>query len=166
MFDTYHRSVNELLFFAADLSEGQKAIAEFFDDKIRSIMESTFHIGMHKKLSPDEYSQLDLTTKLAVFDTLIATWQLKTRWDAVRPFSAIPFAMPEQFVPSYIKENGTFGNVKVTDWRSYLPMPNYPEYPSATTAVCYAHAEAMRRSLNTDNLKWAFEISNFFFFLF
>ena len=81
------------MFFASDLSEGQKAISEFFDDKIKSIFESTLHIAHHKKLSPDEYSQLDLTTKLAVFDALIVVWQLKTRWDAVRPFSAIPFAM-------------------------------------------------------------------------
>ena len=92
-FDAYKKSVKELLFFASDLSEGQKAISEFFDDKIKSIFESTLHIAHHKKLSPDEYSQLDLTTKLAVFDALIVVWQLKTRWDAVRPFSAIPFAM-------------------------------------------------------------------------
>ena len=92
-FDAYKKSVKELLFFASDLSEGQKAISEFFDDKIKSIFQSTLHIAHHKKLSPDEYSQLDLTTKLAVFDALIVVWQLKTRWDAVRPFSAIPFAM-------------------------------------------------------------------------
>ena len=125
------------------------------------------HIAHHKKLSPDEYSQLDLTTKLAAFDALIVVWQLKTRWDAVRPFSAIPFAMQSQFVPSYINANGTFGMVEAGEWKSFLPMPNYPEYPSATTAICYAHSEAMRRSLNSDGLKWAVDISkNFFEFLF
>ena len=97
-FDAYKKSVKELLFFASDLSEGQKAISEFFDDKIKSIFQSTLHIAHHKKLSPDEYSQLDLTTKLAVFDALIVVWQLKTRWDAVRPFSAIPFAMQVRYL--------------------------------------------------------------------
>ena len=85
-FDAYQQSGKEFLFFAAELSEGQKAIVEFFDDKIKSIMESIYNIGIHKKLSPDEYSQLDLTAKLAVFDALIVVWQLKTRWDAVRPY--------------------------------------------------------------------------------
>ena len=161
-FDAYKKSVKELLFFASDLSEGQKAISEFFDDKIKSIFESTLHIAHQKKLSPDEYSQLDLTTKLAAFDALIVVWQLKTRWDAVRPFSAIPFAMQSQFVPSYINANGTFGMVEAGEWKSFLPMPNYPEYPSATTAICYAHSEAMRRSLNSDGLKWAIDISKIF----
>ena len=96
-FDAYKKSVKELLFFASDLSEGQKAISEFFDDKIKSVFESTLHIAHQKKLSPDEYSQLDLTTKLAAFDALIVVWQLKTRWDAVRPFSAIPFAMQVRY---------------------------------------------------------------------
>ena len=64
-------------------------------------------------MSPDEYSQLDVTTKLAVFDALIVIWNFKTRWDAVRPFSAIPFAMKDKFVPSYIPSNRTFGSLKV-----------------------------------------------------
>ena len=175
--------MKELLFFASELSEGQKAISEFFDDKIKSVFASTLHMGLRKNLSPDEYSQLDLTTKLAVFDALIGkwvlflpnhdckpnysffpkivVWQLKTRWDAVRPFSAIPFAMESAFVPSYIPSNGTFGRISADEWKSYLPMPNYPEYPSATTAICYAHAEAMRRSLNSDDLKWAVDISEY-----
>ena len=37
-------------------------------------------------------------------------------------------------------------------------MPNYPEYPSATAAICYAHAEAMRRTLGTDHLKWTVDL--------
>ena len=76
-------------------------------------------------------------------------------------FSAIPFAMPGQLVPSYIRANGTFGTLMSDEWKSYLPMPNYPEYPSATTAICYAHAEAMRRSLASDSLKWTVNIGKF-----
>ena len=48
-YDDYERSVRELLFFTSELSEGQKAISEFFDDKIKSVMESTLHIGNLKK---------------------------------------------------------------------------------------------------------------------
>ena len=79
------------------------------------------------------------------------------------PCSAIPFAMKDQFVPSYLSTNGTFGSVSSDEWKSYLPMPNYPEYPSATTAICYAHAEAMRRLLGSDYLKWSIEMSKFEF---
>ena len=48
--------------------------------------------------------------------------------------------------------------LKSDEWTSYLPMPNYPEYPSATAAICYAHAEAMRRTLGTDHLKWTVDL--------
>ena len=74
------------LFIFLELRLWTKRISEFFDDKIKSVFQSTFHMGMLKQLSPDEYSQLDLTTKLAIFDVLIVNWNLKTRWDAVRPF--------------------------------------------------------------------------------
>ena len=43
------------------------------------------------------------------FHHSIVVWSFKTRWDAVRPFSAIPFAMKDQLVPSYIQSSGTFG---------------------------------------------------------
>ena len=48
-YDDYTKSVRELLFFTAELSEGQKAITEFFDDKIKSILASNLHIGNLKK---------------------------------------------------------------------------------------------------------------------
>ena len=40
--------------------------------------------------------------------------------------------MTGQFVPSYIHANGSFGMVGADEWKSYLPMPNYPEYPSGS----------------------------------
>ena len=36
---------------------------------------------------------------------------------------------------------------------------SFVNVPTATTAICYAHAEAMRRSLNSDHLKWSVDIS-------
>ena len=48
-YDDYEKSVRELLFFTSELSEGQKAISEFFDDKIKSVMATTLHIGNLKK---------------------------------------------------------------------------------------------------------------------
>ncbi len=102
-FAQYKKSVRDLLYFSSELTEAQKVVSEFFDDKIRSVFASTYHIAILKKLSPDEFSQLSLTSNLAVFDALIVAWQLKTRWDAVRPFSAIPFAMEKRLVPSYIR---------------------------------------------------------------
>ena len=33
-----------------------------------------------------------------------------------------------------------------SDWESYLPVANHPEYPSATAAFCGANAEVLCQS--------------------
>ena len=35
---------------------------------------------------------------IAAFDTTIAVWKEKYRWDAVRPFTAIPYLYGEQYL--------------------------------------------------------------------
>lgn len=41
-----------------------------------------------------------------------------------------------------------------TEWTSYLPVANHPEYPSASTGACVTHAEAMKLFLGSDELDW------------
>ena len=48
-FSKYKKSVRDLLYFSSELTEAQKVVAEFFDDKIKSILGSTFHIGITNK---------------------------------------------------------------------------------------------------------------------
>src|SRR5262249_10101002 len=41
------------------------------------------------------------------------------------------------------------------EWRSYLNTADHPEYPSASTSLCLAYAQAARSFLGTDNIQIA-----------
>lgn len=44
-------------------------------------------------------------------------------------------------------------------WRSYLHTADHPEYPSASTALCAAHAEAARSQLGSAELGWSVPVA-------
>ncbi len=49
---------------------------------------------------------------------------------------------------------GTVNDIRGNEWESYMPNAPHPEYPSASAAVCAAHAEAIRTIFGTDDLGW------------
>ena len=53
--------------------------------------------------------------------------------------------------------NGTVYDIPANEWTSYLPVANHPEYPSASTGACVAHAESMKVFLGNDDLSWDIE---------
>jgi hypothetical protein len=90
---------------------------------------------------------------LASFDTAIAVWNDKHRYDAVRPFSAIRFLYRNRKVKAWGGPGrGTVDDLPGSQWESYLNVANHPEYPSGSASFCAAHAQVMRRLLGTDSL--------------
>ena len=75
--------------------------AEFFDDKLLSFGYAIFGSYEVRNLTYDEFVFLELVTNLAQFDSTIAIWKEKARWDAVRPFTAIPYLYGDQFITAY-----------------------------------------------------------------
>ena len=71
------------------LTDRQKLMAEFFDDKISSLGFSTVAASFHHRLSLEQFVQLDFLVNVAAFDTAITVWRNKRRFDAVQPFTAI-----------------------------------------------------------------------------
>ena len=49
--------------------------------------------------------------------------------------------------------------IPASQWRSYIPEADHPEYPSASTCGCYAHGQSLRRYFGTDELNWAMPYS-------
>ena len=45
--------------------------------------------------------------------------------------------------------------IPASEWQSYLPEADHPEYPSGSTCGCYATAQAMRRFTGSDELDWS-----------
>ena len=151
--DGYRRQADEVLRASAALTDTQKLTAEHFNDKFRSLPTTVAFLAETRRYTLDEFVFHAFLTNLAAFDTGIAVWHFKRRYDAVRPFSAIRHLYRGRTVTAW----GGPGRGTVTDlpgeqWRSYLTTQDHPEYPSGTSAICAAHAQASRRFTGTDSL--------------
>jgi hypothetical protein len=87
----YHEQVDAVLAASATLTDRQKLVAELFNNKIAGLGFSAVFAAVSGGLSVLEFIHLDFVTNLAAFDTGIAIWNEKTKWDAVRPFSAVRY---------------------------------------------------------------------------
>jgi multisubunit Na+/H+ antiporter MnhB subunit len=151
----YKRQADEVLAASAALTDEQKMTAELFDNKLRSLGFSILFASQANGLTLDEFVQLDFLTNMAAFDTAIAIWNEKVRYDAVRPFSAIRHLYRNQQVTAWGGPGkGTVNDIPASEWRSYLNTADHPEYPSGSASFCGAHAQASRRFLGSDNLGW------------
>lgn len=146
----------EVIDASANLTDEQKMTAELFDDKIRSLGFSSIFAALSRGLSVIEFVHYDFIANVAAFDTGIVMWQEKTRYDAVRPFSAIRFLFGESHITAWGGPGkGTVNDLPANQWRSYLPVADHPEYPSGSTGFCEAHAQASRLFFGDDQLGWS-----------
>jgi len=157
-FALYKQQVDEVLAASANMTDRQKMIAELFDNKINSLGFSALFVSVSQGMSLETFVHYDFLTNLAAFDTGIAIWNQKTRWDAVRPFSAIRFVYRNHLVTAWGGPGRGTVELPASEWRSYLPVADHPEYPSASAAFCSAHAQSSRLFLGTDNLGWSFPV--------
>ncbi|GAA4733307.1 vanadium-dependent haloperoxidase [Phytohabitans rumicis] len=156
----YKRSVDEVLAASAALTDAQKVMAEFFDNKLLGIGQPRAVVARrHQELGVQGWVQLFLAHSTAVFDALVAVWHQKTTYDAVRPFSAIRHVYGHRPVRAWGGiGKGTVNDIPADEWTSYLNVADHPEYPSGSTTLCSAEAQAVRRFVGDDVLDWRLPI--------
>lgn len=147
----YKHQADEVIEAQINLTDEQKLLSEFYDNKIISLGYSTLAASFYHGLSLEQFVQLDFLVNVAAFDTGITIWDNKRKYDAVRPFSAIGYIYGEEAIsawggPGY----GTVSNLKGSEWRPYLQSANHPEYPSASASFCQAHATSTKRYLHEE----------------
>lgn len=151
----YREQAEVVLEVSAELDEERKLTAELFDNKINGLGFSALFAAQSKGLDLTGFVHYDLLTNLAAFDAAIAVWHHKRRFDAVRPATAIAFLFGDAPVTAWGGTgSGTVEDLPADQWRSYLATADHPEYPSASTALCHAHAETSRRFFGSDELDW------------
>jgi hypothetical protein len=155
----YKKQVDEVLAASAAMTDEQKMMAEFFDNKLRSLGFSALFIFQTRGFGFDEFVQYDCLVNLAAFDTAVLIWKEKLRYDAVRPFSAIKHVYDDSTVTAWGGPGkGTVSNLSAGNWRSYIQSADHSEYPSGSSAFCAAHAEASRYYLGSDDFGWSVPI--------
>lgn len=157
-FRRYKAQADAVLAASANLTEEQKLLAELFDNKIESLGFSAVFAGLSQGLSLFDFIALDFLTNAAAFDAGIVVWQEKTRFDAVRPFSAIRYIYGDRLVTAYGGPGKGTVQLPANQWKSYLEEADHPEYPSATSCFCAAHTQSARRFLGTDALGFPVEV--------
>lgn len=151
----YRAQADEVLAASANLTDHQKMAAELFNNKILSLGFSAVFAAQSRGLSLLDFIHLDFVTNLAAFDTGVAVWNQKARWDAVRPFSAIRHLYGNRKVTAWGGPGrGTVTDLPASQWKEYLNVADHPEYPSGSASFCGAHAQAARRFLGSDTLNW------------
>ena len=149
----YVQQANEVLEASANMTDEQKMISELFDNKILSLGFSALFAAEKNGLGIAETVHYDFLTNMAAFDTAIAIWQEKAKYNAVRPHSAIEFLYGDSPVTAWGGVGqGTVTDLPAKDWTSYMPVADHPEYPSASASFCAAHAETSRLYFGNDEL--------------
>lgn len=153
----YKRSVDEILKASAALTDEQKVMAEVFDNKLLGVGYSVLAAAESHDLDLDGWVHLFMTTSVSMFDGLIAVWHQKAKYDAVRPFSAVQHVYGKQKVTAWGGPGkGTVDDIPADEWASYLNVGDHPEFPSGSTTLCSAEAQATRRFLDSDVLDWTY----------
>lgn len=150
----YKKQADDVLAISAALDDYDKAQAEFFDNKFRSIGFVALFVATSHQFTLDQFVQYDTMLNMAAFDGGIVAWKEKTRWNAVRPTTAIRYLYGNQKVAAWGGPGKGTVQIPANEWRSYLGTPDHPEYPSGSACFCAAEAQASRRLLGGDQLGW------------
>ena len=151
----YETQAKEVLYEIANLDDRKKIISEYFDNKARGIFffpaVKAVDLETLQPRNTMEARQLNFLLHIAQFDAGIVVWQEKTRYDAVRPETAIQHIYGDQLVPTYDDKNpDTPEMIPASQWKPYLDTGNHPEYPSGTACFCAAEAQALRNYLGSN----------------
>lgn len=158
-FNAYKAQVDEVIAASANLTDRQKLTVELFNNKIDSLGFSAVFAALSRGLSLIEFIHLDFLTNMATFDTGIAVWKEKARWDAVRPTSAVRHVYGNRIITAWGGPGkGTVNDLPADQWREYVNVADHPEYPSGSAAFCGAHAQSARRFLGNDVLNWSIPV--------
>jgi len=159
--EQYRRDTDEVIASMAALTTRQKVMSEYFNDKLVLLESVLRHLAASRKTINDWGDLLFtfyLKITMATTDAMVAVWKEKTRYNMVRPFTAVRYLYANHTLATYSKEVGkVVDDMPGSDWDSFLPTAHHPEYPSATAAYCGAIAELMRLdtgSDDTDGFEW------------
>ena len=134
--DAYKAQVDVVLETSANLNDERKLKSELFDNKIASLGLSYIKIAEDMELSPADIARGYFLKVSAWMDASIVTWQEKARFDAVRPFNAVPYVYGDELVTAWGGPGKGRTEIPANQWQAYLPENDHSEYPSGSTCGC------------------------------
>lgn len=152
--DDYEAQAKEVLNKSADLTEMQKILSEFFENKLYSLPVSAVVASLKKGNNLMEFIHMYFAQEVAIFDAGIWVWAKKKEFDAVRPFTAIAHLYGDRPIKAWGGPGKGTVRMPASNWTSYLPVGDHPEYPSGSACLCRAHSSVMQDFMGTNELGW------------
>ena len=134
------------------LSDQQKMEVELFDSKFTSLLPLQIQWSIVSGLSEFEFWWYDMTLVIVMYDATMLVWRDKVLFDGVRPTTLV------HAVKGGLKENTYAGpyqglqEVDGSDWQPYIRTMPHAEYPSGSSCICTAYAEALQEMTLSDEL--------------
>lgn len=155
----YVQKTKHVMKVQTKITEEQKLKAEFFDNKALGFRLLGDHIvekfGNHSLYF---HTVFNMIVNTAAGDIFPPIWHLKTKYDAVRPFTSIHFLYGNKTIKGWGGPGKGIVKLKGSEWQSYLPTDAFPDYPSGTACFCAAWVEAAKLFLNRNDIDFTWTV--------
>jgi len=164
----YKREADEVLAYSANLTDSQKALAEYFADGPNSEFPPGHWALFAQFVSRRDAHGIDDDAKLffalsnAMLDASICVWDAKRHYDYVRPITAIHFLYRGQLVQGWAGPGLGTGTMLGENWRPYqvpnVVTPPFPEFCSGHSAFSAAGAQILAAFTGSDAFGYSVRI--------
>lgn len=149
----FKNQAQQILDISANLTEKQKAIAEYWSDGPKTELPPGHWNLFAQQVSNRDGHNIDSDVKMffalnnSLLDASIATWGLKAKFDSVRPITAIHELFKGEEVLAWGGPNEGTKTIKGEDWQPYqvdtFVTPPFAEFPSGHSTYSAAGAEIL-----------------------
>lgn len=156
----YLRQALQLLQISANLTDRQKAAAEYWADGPNSELPPghwcllTSYVCQRDGYLLDDDVKIFFCVSNALLDASICAWEAKRHWDSVRPITAIHFLFGNTYVRAWGGPYQGTQYIRGSDWQPYqsttFVTPPFAEYISGHSIFSAASAEILKRYTGSD----------------
>ena len=165
----YQQQVEELIEISANLTDREKAVAEYWSDGVVTGLPLERWLDFAHFVSTRDHHTVDEDVKMyfvltnALLDASIAAWDAKRTYDSVRPVTAISFLSNGKQIRAWGGPGKGTIEMDGSQWLPYqfrtLPTPPTPEYVSEQSAFSAAAARVLERWTGSEHFGYAVTIA-------
>jgi len=156
----FKNQAQQLLDISANLTQEQKAIAEYWSDGPKTELPPGHWNLFAQQVSTRDEHTIDEDVKMffalnnSLLDASVACWDLKQEYDAVRPITAIHELFKGADVEAWGGKNQGTKTIKGEDWQPYqistFVTPPFAEFPSGHSTYSAAGAAILSEFTGSD----------------
>eukprot|EP01025_Chloroclados_australasicus_P008771 TRINITY_DN1320_c0_g1_i4.p2 TRINITY_DN1320_c0_g1~~TRINITY_DN1320_c0_g1_i4.p2 ORF type:complete len:196 (+),score=12.49 TRINITY_DN1320_c0_g1_i4:55-588(+) len=145
IFLVFIRYAEELFSIQQNLTDTQKMLVWYFDNKVRSLGALPFILDLGAPVKNNTHSLLvEAGFNSLLYDSTVLVWKEKLRHDAVRPPSIIHKIYQNETIYAWGGVGKGATEIQGQEFVPYIRTMPHSEFPSASACVCEATLEFVR----------------------